>query len=838
MRFFTIAAWLLLVALCAAPSLYAQSLRPIDRIKELRANKSFEAVANPLVPYAGRSAGIAALDKVGAEYDVFTMDKSIATELLESAPGELTVRLPRSGGEDFRLQLYQVNPLAPGFVVRETGNPGYSKVHSGLHYRGVLAGQDNSLVALSVIDGEISGTISTDAGNYVLGKLQSDERHVLYNDHDLPTPDLGECSTPDPELPYRREELIDQTGGRDASNCVNLFIELDYTIFVDRGSSTDAAVAWMTAVFNQVAVLYNNENVNIAISEIFVNTSDATDLDRPTQTGQSLLSNFRSRRPAGSYNGDLAAYVADQREQSGGVAFVNALCSSYGHSYSGVRSTYSNVPSYSWTVNVLAHEWGHNLGSSHTHACVWNGNGTAIDGCYPTTGDCPRPAIPSGGGTIMSYCHLTSAGISFNNGFGTQPGNLIRNRVYNASCLTTCSGGGNPGGPTNPPPPPPPPGGGDPTTEVVVTLKTDNYPTEISWELRTKSGSVIGRVAAGSYSARNTTYTTTVQLKEDCYVFDIKDGYGDGICCSYGQGNYKVTVDGTEVATGGNYGRGEAKEFCVGNGGGDDGGGGDDDGECAALDFGTYPPVAYGGSQDRGQVTVTDANSIRIQGNAWKAIRLNYTVTPNTVLEFEFGSTTRGEIHGIGFDNDDRITSSRNFQLFGTQNWGIGDYKNYATTGQWKAYSIPVGQFYTGSFSRLFFTCDDDRNARATSLFRNVRIYEGTDCVALNLDGAPQPIQDEAATAGNLATATGEVSVYPNPTSDQLTATFALPSGGSADVSVYDLRGRRIQQLRRGMDAGEQRVTVPVDRLPNGAYVLRVTAAEGYTATAKFNVLR
>ena len=41
----------------------------------------------------------------------------------------------------------------------------------------------------------------------------------------------------------------------------------------------------------------------------------------------------------------------------------------------------------------------------------------------------------------MSYCHLTSAGINLNLGFGPQPGNVIRSEVSNASCLTACSGG-------------------------------------------------------------------------------------------------------------------------------------------------------------------------------------------------------------------------------------------------------------------------------------------------------------------------------------------------------------------------------------------------------------
>ncbi len=48
----------------------------------------------------------------------------------------------------------------------------------------------------------------------------------------------------------------------------------------------------------------------------------------------------------------------------------------------------------------------------------------------------------------MSYCHLTQYGINFNNGFGVQPGDKIRNRVAAATCLgTSCGGGGDCGVP-------------------------------------------------------------------------------------------------------------------------------------------------------------------------------------------------------------------------------------------------------------------------------------------------------------------------------------------------------------------------------------------------------
>ncbi|MGB3077166.1 MAG: hypothetical protein WBB36_17710, partial [Chitinophagales bacterium] len=41
------------------------------------------------------------------------------------------------------------------------------------------------------------------------------------------------------------------------------------------------------------------------------------------------------------------------------------------------------------------------------------------------------------GGTIMSYCNLTTFGINFNKGFGLLPGDAIRAAVDASSCLSS-----------------------------------------------------------------------------------------------------------------------------------------------------------------------------------------------------------------------------------------------------------------------------------------------------------------------------------------------------------------------------------------------------------------
>ena len=82
---------------------------------------------------------------------------------------------------------------------------------------------------------------------------------------------------------------------------------------------------------------------------------------------------------------------------------------------------------------------------------------------------------------------------------------------------------------------------------VVLDLIVDNYPNEVSWNLRNGSTNAI--------LAQGTTLGTTLCVPENtCMIFTINDSYGDGICCGYGNGDYALYFDGALIASGGNYG--------------------------------------------------------------------------------------------------------------------------------------------------------------------------------------------------------------------------------------------------------------------------------------------
>jgi hypothetical protein len=106
---------------------------------------------------------------------------------------------------------------------------------------------------------------------------------------------------------------------------------------------------------------------------------------------------------------------------------------------------------------------------------------------------------------------------------------------------------------------------------------------------------------------------------------------------------------------------------------------------------------------------------------------LPYTVTADTVLEFDFQSGSQGEIHGIGLDDDNAYSEDRTFKLYGTQDWGLTEHDDYAATAPGvRHYRIEVGAHYTGAMTGLFFVMDHDDapTPAGESVFSNIRLYE------------------------------------------------------------------------------------------------------------------
>lgn len=100
---------------------------------------------------------------------------------------------------------------------------------------------------------------------------------------------------------------------------------------------------------------------------------------------------------------------------------------------------------------------------------------------------------------------------------------------------------------------------------VTMTVLTDNYPAETTWQITNGSGSVV--LGGGPYSGQQTTYSATTCLASGCYTLTVLDSYGDGIQYNGVVGNYVLTDgDGNTLAqsvSGGNFGSQAVHAFCV-----------------------------------------------------------------------------------------------------------------------------------------------------------------------------------------------------------------------------------------------------------------------------------
>lgn len=373
-----------------------------------------------------------------ASYVDYSNQKAIR-DLLSMRPEALSVQLPFEN-QILTLDLVQASLFGDNFSVQSNNPEKVQGVQLGLYYQGTVRGT-NSIVGVSFFENEFSVLISQDTPEdkiiecgFIRTPGNSNGTHIIYSDDDLTLDISHPCKAESLDQYHEAVEQLSNQHGiledmeKATYKCVTYFWETAYNLYTSKGSS-QAVTNYMTSLFNNFQIMYNNEQIGSKLNQLYIwTTQDSYNDD---------LDNFSANRS--NFGANLATLFSTTG--GGGVAWLDQICGSnqyYKHGFCGsVGGTIPAVPNYSWAVNVSTHEVGHNLGSPHTHACSWTGG--AIDGCGPAAGyseGCNGP-IPSNGGTIMSYCHLNSVGMNFNLGFGTQPGNLIRSRVN--SCITlTC----------------------------------------------------------------------------------------------------------------------------------------------------------------------------------------------------------------------------------------------------------------------------------------------------------------------------------------------------------------------------------------------------------------
>ena len=164
------------------------------------------------------------------------------------------------------------------------------------------------------------------------------------------------------------------------------------------------------------------------------------------------------------------------------------------------------------------------------------------------------------------------------------------------------------------------------------------------------------------------------------------------------------------------------------------------------IDFSETPPVSFGSEdQEPGAYEVLGNNhTLHLSGNTWKKIDLPRTLIPFTLLEFDYKNdgAVVPEISSIGFDNDETPSPKKTFTLYGTENWGLDDFKYYSPS-DWKHYKIPAGDIFTGEQDYLVFINDMDAGGSTSSYFRNVLVHDDPPSVTLSFAAFPTQREPE-----------------------------------------------------------------------------------------------
>ncbi len=107
--------------------------------------------------------------------------------------------------------------------------------------------------------------------------------------------------------------------------------------------------------------------------------------------------------------------------------------------------------------------------------------------------------------------------------------------------------------------------------DIQLRLQTDDYPAETAWHLRDNTiGEFTDSAGIGANGAitglTQGLHTYNFELDDNhCYTLHVYDSFGDGICCSNGNGYFKVydTSSGALLVEGGNFQLSEKAHFRI-----------------------------------------------------------------------------------------------------------------------------------------------------------------------------------------------------------------------------------------------------------------------------------
>jgi len=372
------------------------------------------------------------------------------------------------------LELHRVEVFTPDaeIVVHGAGGSEHLPVPDDAFFRGQVVGDPDSLAFLAVHAGDtVRGAVRSGGQTVALepdraasagpgadvplvakapaplaGKSAGGEQAGFRCESGELTPPRSAADGPGlgnlaPWAEPRGAELVAKAQA--ASYTAKVAIETDYELFQKFGNTTDET-DYITDLIGFSSGIYDQEiatDLQISHLSLWSKSSDPWTQSNPSCALYELGRYWNDNRSGVSRT---FTHMMSGKNNGGGVAWVGVLClgsfnvnlgtscpgltpsiDNYGGAYGYTGDLDANFdpnnPQVVWDIVAVSHEIGHNFNSPHTHC--YNGlggssspvdscyNGEAAFGCYGGSTSLPGPA-GAGSGTLMSYCHLLSPGLS------------------------------------------------------------------------------------------------------------------------------------------------------------------------------------------------------------------------------------------------------------------------------------------------------------------------------------------------------------------------------------------------------------------------------------------
>jgi endonuclease I len=343
---------------------------------------------------------------------------------------------------------------------------------------------------------------------------------------------------------------------------------------------------------------------------------------------------------------------------------------------------------------------------------------------------------------------------------------------------------------------PPPAGFSSP---VTLTLVLDNYPAETSWNVKNASGTILS--SGSGYTVKGATITKSITLATGDYTFTINDSYGDGICCTQGNGSYTLKdASGTQIATGGNFTTSEQVIFTISTSGG---------GEVPAM------PEGYCASKGNNVsdewidlVSLGSINNVTTANGGYadftsKSTGLSSGTSYTISFSTGFSGSSYTEYWRVWIDyNRDGDFGDSGEQVASTSSSSSGTLS--------ASFTVPAGVSDGPTRMRVSMKYGSAPTSCETFSYGEVEDYAVV--LSSGKSAGILPDDNEIITLPQIE---NEIRIYPNPSDRVLN--LQLPDGMTADVVIVNINGQEIKSFRV-----DQFARIDISELPAGIYLIKI----------------